>query len=241
MESGQFTNIHTCMHLVKTRPTRSRRDAVLAERLHQRKTATRQQARTAATKEKLLEAAGRIFARDGFEAARLEDIASAAGYTRGAFYANFKDKEELFFALLEQWVHERMAEVNALLEQQKRSPEGQLRALRNYYVQTAKDRRLALLSLEFTLYAIRHPAAHTRLRTRSKRLRSGGAALVRRIAQSKGRSLPASAEATATALGALANALFLEHVVDPKAITEAGVRTLLGISFDALIAGRAGL
>lgn len=202
---------------------------------------SRQEARTAATRERLLAAAARIFARDGFEAARLEDIASAAGYTRGAFYANFNDKEELFFALLGQWVHERMAEVNALLQQERRSPEGQLRALRDYYVQSAKDRRLALLSLEFTLYAIRHPAAHARLRARSKRLRAGGAALVRRIAESKGRSLRASAEATATALGALSSALFLEHVVDPKAVTEADVRTLLGISFDAIVAGGAAL
>jgi AcrR family transcriptional regulator len=227
------------MYLVKTRVPQIGRDAVEAERVRPRKTVTRQQARTAATKGKLLAAAGRIFARDGFEAARLEDIASAAGYTRGAFYANFTDKEELFFALLEQWVHQRMAEVNALLQQEKRSPEGQLRALRNYYVQTAKDRRLALLSLEFTLYAIRHPTAHARRRARSKRLRSGGAALVRRIAQSKGRSLPASAEATGTALGALANVLFLEHVADPRAVTETDVRTLLGISFDAILTGRA--
>ena len=61
-------------------------------------------ARTEATRRKLLEAAEQIFARDGYEAARLEDIAAPAGYTRGAFYANFESKEDIFFALLEQWV-----------------------------------------------------------------------------------------------------------------------------------------
>ena len=40
--------------------------------------------------------------RDGFEAARIEDIAAASGHTRGAFYANFETKEDLFLALLEQ-------------------------------------------------------------------------------------------------------------------------------------------
>ena len=62
---------------------------------------------------KLLAAAEKTFARDGFEAARLEDIASLAGYTRGAFYANFKSKEDIFFALLEEWVGRRIAEVYA--------------------------------------------------------------------------------------------------------------------------------
>ena len=55
-----------------------------------------------------MDAAKRIFAQDGFEAARLEDIAAGAGYTRGAFYANFDSKEDIFFALFEEWVGERI-------------------------------------------------------------------------------------------------------------------------------------
>ena len=43
---------------------------------------SRQEARTAATRRKLLLAAEQTFARDGYEAARLEDIAARAGYTR---------------------------------------------------------------------------------------------------------------------------------------------------------------
>src|SRR5580692_11566271 len=77
---------------------------------------SRQEARTAATRRKLLLAAEQTFARDGYEAARLEDIAARAGYTRGAFYANFDSKEDIFFALLEQWVAQQIAEVNELLE-----------------------------------------------------------------------------------------------------------------------------
>lgn len=60
-------------------------------------TTSKQQARTDATRKRLLAAAERLFARDGFEAARLEDIAAQAGYSRGAFYANFEDKEDIFF------------------------------------------------------------------------------------------------------------------------------------------------
>ncbi len=125
--------------------------------------ASRQQLRTETTRRKLLAAAETIFARVGFEAARLEDIAALAGYTRGAFYANFDDKEDIFFALLEDWVGRRIAEVDVLL-QQNPTPAGRLRALREHYVEIARDRRFALLSLEFKLFAIRHPKAHARLR-----------------------------------------------------------------------------
>src|SRR5262252_2183954 len=67
------------------------------------KTATlsRRQERTEITRARLIQSAEKIFARDGFEAAKLEEIAADAGYTRGAFYANFDSKEDLFVALLE--------------------------------------------------------------------------------------------------------------------------------------------
>ena len=58
--------------------------------------------KTEATREALLQAARRIFVRDGFEASRIEDVVAAAGRTRGAFYANFRAKEDLLFAIYEQ-------------------------------------------------------------------------------------------------------------------------------------------
>lgn len=202
-----------------------------------------QAARTAATRRKLIAAAARIFARDGFEAARLEDIAAAAGYTRGALYANFRDKEDLFFALLENWIGERIAELDELLRKQASNPAAKLRTLRSYYAQCAKDRRLVLLSLEFTLYAIRHPAAHARLRIRKRRLRAHSAGLIHDIMQAtnrrchaaSARSTSVSVRATMAALAALSNGLLLEHVVDPKTMTDTDVRHLLGVFFDALL------
>jgi AcrR family transcriptional regulator len=222
------------MYVVKPAKNRSDQPATALGAPRPAKRMSRQEARTAATRNKLLAAAGRIFARDGFEAARLEDIAAAAGYTRGAFYANFNDKEDLFFALLERWVGERMAEVNALLAG-KQSPQERLRALRGYYAQSAKDRHLTLLSLEFTLYAIRHPDAHARLRIRMRRLRACGAETIRSIAKAKGLPQPVPPIAAAAALSAFSKALFLEHVVDPKALTDADVSHLLGAFFDAVV------
>lgn len=197
-------------------------------------TASRQQARTDATRRKLLVAAERVFARDGFEAARLEDIASLAGYTRGAFYANFQSKEDIFFALLERWVGQRVSEVAALLARQE-SPAKLLHALRQHYAQITQDRRLALLSLEFKLFAIRHPEAHARLRTRQRRLRVSGGDLLRRIARITERTLPIPCIAAATGLGALSSALSLEHIVDQAMMSDQDTRHLLGVFFDAVL------
>ncbi len=195
---------------------------------------SRQQLRTAATRRKLLAAAEKIFARDGFEAARLADIAALAGYTRGAFYAHFKSKEDIFFALLELWVGRRIADVNAVLERQA-DPAARLRALREHYAQIAADRRLALLSLEFKLFAIRHPNAHARLRARQRPLRENAANILRRLTKDAGAQLAIPGIAAATGLGSLSNALLLEHLVDHASLSDADVRHLLGAFFDAVL------
>src|SRR6266849_9422759 len=109
---------------------------------------SRQAERTEATRRKLLAAAKRIFAQQGFEAARLEDIAAGAGYTRGAFYANFKSKEDIFFAIFEEWVRERIESFTNAARLHS-NPVDKLAALRSHYAELATDRRLVLISMEF--------------------------------------------------------------------------------------------
>jgi AcrR family transcriptional regulator len=53
------------------------------------------------TRDKLFEAAARVFEEQGIGGASIEAIAAAAGFTRGAFYSNFKSKDELIIAMLE--------------------------------------------------------------------------------------------------------------------------------------------
>src|ERR1700758_2952101 len=78
--------------------------------------ANKHQQRTAATRRALLDAARRIFSRDGLEACRIEDIAAATGHTRGAFYAHFPTKEDLFFALFEQEAGDRLRDLRSVME-----------------------------------------------------------------------------------------------------------------------------
>ena len=197
---------------------------------------SRQTERTETTRRKLLSAAERIFARDGFEAARLEDIAAGAGYTRGAFYANFAGKEEIFFALLEQWTRQRIDSVTAVLRKQK-SPQQKLAALRKHYAEIAKDRRLVLISLEFKMFALRHPEAHDRLQARHRHIRASWGQLFAGLLKALGRTLPISNPGASACCSALAQGLLLEQLVDPKTLSEKDVRHVLGIFFDSVFRG----
>src|SRR3954470_3081357 len=91
------------------------------------------QLRTEETRRKLLKAAEKVFSKVGFEAARLEDIAKEAGHTRGAFYAHFSSKEDLFFALLEQQIYHHLTRIQAIMDASA-DEAAALKELREYYV-----------------------------------------------------------------------------------------------------------
>jgi AcrR family transcriptional regulator len=194
----------------------------------------RQQERTEATRHRLLQAAERIFARDGFEASRLEDIVALAGYTRGAFYAHYESKEDLLFDLMERFVNEKVRNLRAILGAAENST-ARWQALRAHYSRMACDRRWTLLSMEFKLFAIRHPSARQRLAVRYRRLREPGRALLTQLLQDLGRQLPFSIHAAMVALGATANSLLIESLVDPKALAEDEIPVLLSLVFDAVL------
>jgi len=199
---------------------------------------TKHQQRTEATRSALLDAAKRIFARDGFEAARIEDIAGATGHTRGAFYAHFNSKVDLFFALFEQETGERLRGLRSIMEQYP-SSDGRLRALRKFYVGRASDRQWAMLALEFKLFAWRHPKLRARLARTHRRIRE--ALKLETISQlipelmKVGRQ---SREVRRVALEAVLNGLVLEHAYDPEAISQTQATAVLGRMFDVLMAAK---
>jgi AcrR family transcriptional regulator len=211
-----------------TNGKRGRARATVAARSH-----SRQADRTRATRRKLLDAAKRIFAQDGFEAARLEDIAAGAGYTRGAFYANFKSKEDIFFALFEEWVRERIESLTSALRRHS-NPGEKLVALRTHYAELATDRRLVLISMEFKLFALRHPEAHARLRSRHRRIRASFGELFSEVMDALGKTLSIAYPAASACLGAVAQGLLLEHLLDPKTLSDGDVRHVLGLYFDSI-------
>lgn len=53
------------------------------------------------TRERIIASAARVFAHKGFQRASLDEVAAAAGVTKGAIYWHFKNKNDLFFAMLD--------------------------------------------------------------------------------------------------------------------------------------------
>lgn len=63
------------------------------------------------TRQALLDAAARVFVKRGFQGSSVEEITAEAGYSRGAFYSNFKTKDELLVELLRDRVYTRYTEM----------------------------------------------------------------------------------------------------------------------------------
>src|SRR5277367_1027084 len=74
------------------------------------------QARTEETQAKILNAAEAIFSEQGFEKTQLEEVAARAGYTRGAIYAHYASKEDLFLALMDQRVLTKFTAIRHVIE-----------------------------------------------------------------------------------------------------------------------------
>jgi len=199
---------------------------------------TKHQQRTEATRRALLGAALRIFARDGFEASRIRDIADATGHTRGAFYAHFSSKEDLFFALFEQQAGDRLRDLRSMLERCA-DAEGRLGALRKFYVARASDRQWAMLSLEFKLFALRHPKLRARLARTHRRIRESlKIETISKMIPELMKTGREAREVRRVALEAVLNGLVLEHAYDPEAISQAQATAVLARMFDVLMAAK---
>jgi len=194
---------------------------------------SRRQERAEVTRARLIQAAEKIFARDGFEAAKLEEIAAAAGYTRGAFYANFDSKEDLFLALLEREISHRIEKAESLINR-FRDPHAKLKAFREFFLTMCQDRRWSLLALEFKLFAVRHPEVKARLAAMNRRLVSSRVGILQNIMEASGRKLPASARSVGISLSAVTHALALEYMLDRSVMPEEDLKKILASYFDSL-------
>src|SRR5580698_1630353 len=210
----------------------------VAARAEKAREPNKHQQRTDATRRALLDAARRIFARDGFEASRIEDIAGATGHTRGAFYAHFSSKEDLFFALLEQEAGDRLRGLRAVMERCPNS-EGRLRALRKFYVGRVSDRQWVMLALEFKLFALRHPKLRAGLARTHRRIRESlKVEMISKLIPELMKSPRESREVRRVALEAVLNGLVLEYAYDPETISQAQATSVLGHVFDVLMAAK---
>ena len=180
----------------------------------------RKQERSSATRQELIDAARRIFARDGFEAARLQDIAAAMGKTRGAFYSHFQDKEDVFFAIFEEdLLRDQLTYISRLrlastLKERTAILVKQLEAI-------IRDRARVLLYIEFKMYAIRHPHRRKRLADLHALMCTHGAAAVKLdLLPELHSDDPDEQRARTAQFGSVLDGLVLNHYFDPVGLDE---------------------
>jgi AcrR family transcriptional regulator len=189
--------------------------------------ARKPQERTAVTRDLLLNAAEQVFARVGYEKAQVDAVAESAGFSKGALYAHFKSKEELFLALYEKKQASYLAKLRHALETAP-TREEKIAAFRSFYIDLPKDKDWALIGLEVKLLARRQPEISEKLHRIDERV---GDSPDRAFIQLFGNSARAAGEA----LGGIFSALVLEADLEPALLTERKMRAMLGTIFDALL------
>jgi AcrR family transcriptional regulator len=194
----------------------------------------RQQLRTQETQARLLDAAEEVFVRDGYEGAQLEEIAATAGRSKGAVYTHFKNKEDLFLALYEHQIRSHIDRlINSLRKCTNRKQSRE--AFREFYVELVRDRTWPILTLEFKLFALRHPDSKERLRKAFEMSRAtNDDAINRQLFGQLTRSQKSDNDLSLSALGPIVSGLILESHFEPDQFSEKALRRILGRIFDAL-------
>ena len=184
-------------------PTKSRKAPTRAER-------------KARTREQLVGAAERLFKRDGFHATSVDAVADEAGYTKGAVYSNFASKEDLFFAVYELRLSERVAQLNRLGEDASSARAG-LRAAVESAGRRGEDGWMAVF-FEFWAHVLRHPEHRERFAALHRRGLEPFIGAIERLAREQAAEPPLPPALLATAHLALGNGLQLERLTRPEEI-----------------------
>ena len=168
------------------------------------------------TRDKLFEAAARVFEEQGIGGASIEAIAAAAGLTRGAFYSNFKSKDELIIAMLEDHVEQSIRRNLDLLARHK-SLSDFIDALKTMD-RSRQDPlgRSPLLHMEMILFVARaekrRPDLAKRLRARRKLITD----IVETAPKNSGKSVSLNPTWTGAILLALEDGFRLHRLIDPE-------------------------
>jgi AcrR family transcriptional regulator len=177
--------------------------------------------RQARTRAELIATATTVFARRGYNGASVEEIAEEAGYSHGAVYSNFEGKADLFLAVFEDYMAERVRELAATQAAlpPDASLEARARALADQWMdRLARDRESVVLHMEFIAHADRDPELAKRFGTRSAAMREALSRYISHYQEEAGVELALPADELALVLRALGIGLAIESLVSPDAV-----------------------
>jgi AcrR family transcriptional regulator len=200
---------------------------------HARLTRKEQQARTRAT---LIASATRVLAKKGFRGASIDDITADAGFTKGAFYANFASKEAMFLELLDEHFADRLVAIEQATADGAALGDQVDRVGRDFVSALRGDEDWCRLFLEFSAHATREPAFAAEFRERLDRTRAGVAELLTRRAAELGITPPISADVIARMTFAMAHGVAIEQLLDRAGTPDDLFGVMLRLFFGGVVA-----
>lgn len=193
------------------------------------KSPARKRPTRAQTRATLLRAAGEVFAARGYHGASLEDVAGAAGLTKGAVYSSFNSKDDLFYALMHERIAERLALVVQATDPQATPQEAVQDAGRALADLSTEQADWHLLFIEFWAQAVRDPERREDFARHRRRARELIAGFLERQAAALETTLPAPADQLAVAILALSNGIAIEQIADPRTVDPHTLGASLGL------------
>ena len=188
--------------------------------------------RRAQTRTRLLDAAARVYARRGFAGATLDEVASEAGFTKGAVYGHFGSKENLLLALVEEYLAGQVTEQMALFDRDRATWERPLAGSHRWMDRLQENPDRFRLFVELWAYAQRDEHLARRLADGLAALRSTFARFASESSRDAGlESPPDVAEQFANVMLGLGVGLSMLKLCDPETVPG----DLLGTTLSVLI------
>ena len=187
----------------------------------------------AQTRERLIQAAARVFAEKGLATTSLDEVADAAGLTKGAVYSNFHNKEDLVQAVLA--VHDQRLHSIADTAGDGTRDEQAAVAARQFGDVIAQGRAAFLLWIEFLAYAIRNPDLYADVVARH---RTGREDVVRMIKEHGGSDPWTNLEEKALIFEMIGNGIALERLIDPEGVPDDLFARLMPVLVEAFDSGK---
>jgi AcrR family transcriptional regulator len=161
------------------------------------------------TRDELVDAAERLFSRQGFHATSIDAVAAEAGFTKGAVYSNFDSKEDLFFAVYERRVDRRVEEMEAAVREASTAVEAFERMAPGSEGRRAPADGWLAVFFEFWAHVLRHPELRQRFAAQHRRVIEPVAAAL---------EVPGDSYEVATAHFAMQLGLQLERLTQPDVV-----------------------
>jgi AcrR family transcriptional regulator len=189
--------------------------------------------RAARTRRLLMRAATKVCAERGLEKASIDEVAGEAGVTKGAFYANFRSKEELFLAMLDEHFADQLDNLDRRMAEEGELADPARAAALEFAHHLSDEHEWVRLYFQFAAHATRDEDFRAELVTRTRALQARFAEILRRRGERLPYPAPVEPGELALMADAIATGFAVHRLLDPERFPD----ELHGRMWDVFVAG----